>query len=151
MVNCKCYYFKFRIAFRNGSHQAEDCKATERGQRVLWHMLHESHQHYADFIVEEFNGWMNLVWNIWLAYTEPWLNPMKHLWDQLEQSLRARPSCPTSVPELRNSHRNIPKSCEAFPDEWNCYSREEDMLLMLAVYQPFACIFDRFKWIHHED
>ena len=32
----------------------------------------------------------------------PDLNPTEHLWDELEQTLRARPSCPTSVCDLTN-------------------------------------------------
>jgi hypothetical protein len=33
----------------------------------------------------------------------PDLNPIKHLWDELECRLRARPNCPTSVPNLTNA------------------------------------------------
>ncbi|KAK3509537.1 hypothetical protein QTP70_001254, partial [Hemibagrus guttatus] len=33
----------------------------------------------------------------------PDLNPIQHLWDELERRLRARPSRPTSVPDLTNS------------------------------------------------
>ena len=29
-------------------------------------------------------------------------NPIEHLWDKLEPRLRARPSCPTSVSDLKN-------------------------------------------------
>ena len=40
------------------------------------------------------------------------LNPIEHLWDQLERRLRDRPSRPTSVPDLKNAHveewSNIP-------------------------------------------
>ncbi|KAK1790588.1 hypothetical protein P4O66_014464, partial [Electrophorus voltai] len=32
----------------------------------------------------------------------PDLNPIEHLWDELEQRLRARPSPPTSVSDLTN-------------------------------------------------
>ena len=33
----------------------------------------------------------------------PDLNPIEHVWDELEQRLRARPSCPTSVCDLTNA------------------------------------------------
>ena len=33
----------------------------------------------------------------------PDLNPIKHLWDELETRLRARPNRPTSVPDLTNA------------------------------------------------
>ena len=33
----------------------------------------------------------------------PDLNPIKHLWDELERRLRARPNCPTTVPDLKNA------------------------------------------------
>ena len=33
----------------------------------------------------------------------PDLNPIEHLWDELEQRLRARPSHPTSVRDLTNA------------------------------------------------
>ena len=32
----------------------------------------------------------------------PDLNPIEHLWDELECQLRARPNRPTSVPDLTN-------------------------------------------------
>jgi hypothetical protein len=31
------------------------------------------------------------------------LNPIEHLWDELERRLRARPNRPTSVPDLTNA------------------------------------------------
>ena len=34
----------------------------------------------------------------------PELNPIEHLWDELERRLRARPNRPTSVPNLTNAH-----------------------------------------------
>ena len=33
----------------------------------------------------------------------PDLIPFERLWDELERRLRARPNCPTSVPDLTNS------------------------------------------------
>ena len=33
----------------------------------------------------------------------PDLNPIEHLWDELENQLRARPNRPTSVPDLTNA------------------------------------------------
>ena len=33
----------------------------------------------------------------------PKLNPIKHLWDELECRLRARPNRPKSVPDLSNT------------------------------------------------
>ena len=33
----------------------------------------------------------------------PDFNPTEHLWDELEQRLRDRPSCPTSMPDLTNA------------------------------------------------
>ena len=33
----------------------------------------------------------------------PDLNPIEHLWDELEQRLQARPNRPTSVPDLTNA------------------------------------------------
>ena len=49
----------------------------------------------------------------------PDLNPIEHLWDELEWRLRARPSGPTSVPDLTNALLeewskipiNTPKPC----------------------------------------
>jgi hypothetical protein len=44
----------------------------------------------------------------------PDLNPIKHLWDELEYQLRARPNHPTSVPNLTNAlvaeWKKVPRS-----------------------------------------
>ena len=47
---------------------------------------------FVEIGVEEFD---------WPAHS-PKLNPIKHLWDELERRLRARPNHPTSVPDLTN-------------------------------------------------
>ena len=41
-----------------------------------------------------------------------WLNPIEHLWDELECRLRARPNCPTSqmLLWLNGSRSNVPTS-----------------------------------------
>ena len=46
-----------------------------------------------------------LLRSVWKNLTgqSPDLNPIKHLWDELERWLQARPNCPTSVPNLTNS------------------------------------------------
>ncbi len=49
----------------------------------------------------------------------PDLNPIKHLWDEVEWKLRARPSRPKTVHDFTNAYwingqkspRNTPKSC----------------------------------------
>lgn len=57
--------------------------------------------HKARFI----KTWMDeRVW-VW----GPDLNPTEHLWEELKRRLRARPSRPTSVPDLIN----------AFLEEWS--------------------------------
>jgi len=45
----------------------------------------------------------------------PDLNPIQHLWDELEQRLRARPSCSTSVLDLTNALlvESFPRRVEA--------------------------------------
>ena len=55
----------------------------------------------------------------------PDLNPIKHLWDELEPCLRARPNRATSVPDLTNALVAEWKQVlaamfywKAFPEEW---------------------------------
>ena len=48
---------------------------------------------HLEIIVEELD---------WPAQS-PDLNPIKHLWDELERRLRARPNFPSSVPDLTNT------------------------------------------------
>ena len=48
---------------------------------------------FVEIGVEELN---------WPAQS-PDLNPIEHLWDELERQLRARPTRPTSVPNLTNA------------------------------------------------
>jgi len=44
------------------------------------------------------------VWkNLTNLHVDPDLNPTKHLWDELERRLRARPNRSTSVPDLTNA------------------------------------------------
>jgi hypothetical protein len=44
---------------------------------------------FVEIVVEELD---------WPAQS-PYLNPIKHIWDELERRLRARPNRPTSVPD----------------------------------------------------
>ena len=48
---------------------------------------------FVEIVVEELN---------WPAQS-PDLNPIEHLWDELERRLRARPNHSTSVPNLTNA------------------------------------------------
>ena len=43
--------------------------------------------------------WKKLDW----PAQSPHLNPIEHLWDELERQLRSRPNRPTSVPDLTNA------------------------------------------------
>ena len=45
-----------------------------------------------------------MVWNnLTGLFSDPDLNPIEHLWYELERQLRARPNHPTSVPDLTNA------------------------------------------------
>ena len=54
------------------------------------------------------NGLLRSVWKNWPAHS-PDLNPIEHLWNELERRLQARPKRPTSVPDLT----------KALVAEWN--------------------------------
>ena len=57
---------------------------------------------------------------------EPDLNPIEHLWDELEQRLRARPSVQqhkcASGRMVKTSHKHTPKPCGKFTQK--SYSSE---------------------------
>ena len=62
------------------------------------HKASSMHKWFVAFSVEELD---------WPAQS-PGLNPIEHLWDELERRLRAKPNHPTSVHDLTN----------AFVTEW---------------------------------
>ncbi len=78
--------------------------------------------------LNELDGVEELDW----PAQSPDFNPSQHLWDELEQMLRAKPSHPTSLPDLTNTlqdewakkkkKKNIKKHSnilrKAFPEEW---------------------------------
>ena len=47
------------------------------------------------------NGLLRSVWKKLTQSLE--LNPIEHLWDELERRLQTRPNRPTSVPDLSNA------------------------------------------------
>ena len=57
----------------------------------------------------------------WPAQSHDLLNPIEHLWDELERRLQARPNRPTSVPDLTNAlvaeWKQLPTAM-AFPEDW---------------------------------
>jgi hypothetical protein len=57
------------------------------------HKAKSIHKWFVEIGVEELD---------WHAHS-PDLNPIKHLWVQLERRLRARPNRPTSMPNLTNA------------------------------------------------
>ena len=61
----------------------------------------------------------------------PDLNPIEHLWDELERRLQARPTRPTSVPDLINALQN--KKGHKFPQKhstlsWKAFQEEWKLL-----------------------
>ena len=65
-----------------------DCAPVHKARSIkMW---------FDDFGVEELD---------WPAQN-PDLNPIEHLWDELERRLQTRPSRPTSVPDLINAVQN---------------------------------------------
>ena len=52
--------------------------------------MHSIQKWFVEIGVEELD---------WPAQS-PDLNPIEHLWDELERQMRARPNHPTSVPDL---------------------------------------------------
>ncbi|KAM9473079.1 transcription activator BRG1-like [Salvelinus alpinus] len=77
---------------------------------TLWQQFGE-----GPFLFQHDNGPMHKARSIQKWFTEigveeldwpaqsPDLNPIEHLWDELERRLRARPNRPTSVPDLTNA------------------------------------------------
>jgi len=61
----------------------------------------------------------------------PDLNPIQHLWDELEKRFRARPSCPTSVPDLTNAL--LYEWANIFPQK---HSKMEVEAVTAAVFCP---------------
>lgn len=67
------------------------------------------------------------------------LNPIKHLLDELERRLRARPSHPTSVYDVKNAllsewaniHTDalkiLGKKKKSLPEEWSYRCKEENL------------------------
>lgn len=73
----------------------------ERPFSILAWLCHSAQiKVYKDMV-----GW---AWcgRTWVAHTEPWPQPIKHLWDDQERKLRARPSHPASVLDLTNNWMN---------------------------------------------
>uniref|UniRef100_UPI00358E9025 uncharacterized protein n=1 Tax=Myxine glutinosa TaxID=7769 RepID=UPI00358E9025 len=67
----------------------------------------------------------------------PDFNPIKHLWDELERQLRARPNHPTSVPNLANAlmaeRKQIPAAMfqhlvESPPEDLDCFNSSGNII-----------------------
>jgi hypothetical protein len=74
----------------------------------------------------------------------PNLNPIEHLWDKLECQLGARPSRPTSVPDLTNAlvaaallPFNVPTSIRKPYKCGGCYSSNgrTNCILLLMIFE----------------